>query len=76
MAADVGVPAGPSRWRPDAWALLALPGLLFLLVFFGYPLLELLLVSVREPGPENYLVLADSPCTGACCSRRSARRCS
>jgi putative spermidine/putrescine transport system permease protein len=46
---------------PDSWALLALPGLVFLLVFFGYPLLELVLVSLREPGPENYLVFGDSP---------------
>jgi putative spermidine/putrescine transport system permease protein len=41
--------------------MLALPGLLFLLVFFGYPLLELLRRSVTDPGPEAYAIFVESP---------------
>ena len=63
MASGVAAGARPGRRRAplDRWALLAVPGVGFLLVFFGYPLLELVLVSVRDPGPENYLIFAESP---------------
>jgi putative spermidine/putrescine transport system permease protein len=45
----------------NAWTLLALPGLLFLLVFFGYPLVEMAIRSFTDPSPENYRIFVDSP---------------
>lgn len=38
-------------------ALLAAPGILFLLLMLGYPLIEVLLRSLNDPSPDNYLVL-------------------
>ena len=58
-----GLAGGRPRRAPllDRWALLALPGLLFLTVFFGYPLLELLIRSLTDPSPANYAIFVESP---------------
>ena len=45
----------------NGWTLLALPGLIFLLAFFGYPLLEMVIRSVTDPSPANYRIFTDSP---------------
>ena len=43
------------------WGLLALPGALFLLAFFGYPLLRMGLRSLTDPSPANYTIFITSP---------------
>lgn len=48
---------GPARKsHVDRWALLVLPALAFLLIFFGYPLVDILRRSFTEPsaGLDNY----------------------
>jgi putative spermidine/putrescine transport system permease protein len=56
------VPRGLRAGRlVNGWALLALPGLAFLLVFFGYPLLEMGIRSFTDPSPANYRIFVDSP---------------
>lgn len=44
----------------DAWALLAVPGLLFLALFFVLPLFRMGMRSVTDPGPSNYEVFVQS----------------
>lgn len=57
--------AGPRLRRGgllvNRWALLAVPGVLFLLAFFGYPLLQMAIRSFDDPSPANYKVFVDSP---------------
>jgi ABC-type spermidine/putrescine transport system permease subunit I len=43
------------------WLLVLVPGGLFLLIFFGYPLLTMAVRSLTDPGPENYTAVATSP---------------
>jgi putative spermidine/putrescine transport system permease protein len=45
----------------NRWALLVVPGVVFLLVFFGYPLLQMAIKSFTEPSAANYKVFVDSP---------------
>ena len=45
----------------NRWALLAAPGVLFLLAFFGYPLLQMAIRSFTDPSPANYRIFVDSP---------------
>jgi putative spermidine/putrescine transport system permease protein len=55
--------AGPPARRGaivDAWALLALPGLVFLALFFVMPLVRMAARSVTDPGPANYQVFVES----------------
>ena len=53
------------RWLiPDRWALLALPGIVFLVLFFLLPLVIMALRSVTDPGPENYLIFTRSAAYG------------
>lgn len=47
--------------HPNGWTVLLLPGVVFLAAFFGFPLLEIALRSVNDPGPENYAVFLESP---------------
>jgi putative spermidine/putrescine transport system permease protein len=49
-----------ARPRVDRVALLALPCLLFLFVFFWMPLLAMAWRSLTDPSPANYLVFASS----------------
>ncbi|MGI5126833.1 ABC transporter permease [Pseudonocardia sp. CA-107938] len=49
------------RRRVDGWLWVALPGAVFLAVFFGYPLATVLLRSLTDPSPANYEVFAHSP---------------
>lgn len=43
------------------WLLALLPGLVFLLVFFLYPLLLIAFRSVTDPGPHNYVTVLGDP---------------
>jgi putative spermidine/putrescine transport system permease protein len=45
----------------NAWGLLVLPGVLFLIAFFGYPLAEMAVRSVTDPSPANYQIFFSSP---------------
>ncbi len=44
----------------DAWALLAVPGLIFLTLFFVLPLVRMATRSLSDPGPANYEVFFGS----------------
>ena len=59
-AQTYGLPAAPRRTRVDSWALLALPGAIALLVFFLLPLGLMLIRSLTDPSPANYLVFTTS----------------
>jgi putative spermidine/putrescine transport system permease protein len=48
------------RWL-DGWALLAVPGIAFLAVFFVVPMGLMLARSFTDPSPENYVVFVQSP---------------
>ncbi len=50
-----------SRRRLGGWVVLAVPGVVFLVAFFGLPLLRMAITSVSDPSPANYLVLTESP---------------
>ena len=52
--------AAPRRARVDSWTLLALPGAIALLVFFLLPLGLMLIRSLTDPSPANYLVFTTS----------------
>jgi ABC-type spermidine/putrescine transport system permease subunit I len=43
------------------WLLVLLPGGLFLLIFFCYPLVTMAVRSLTDPGPQNYTEVATSP---------------
>lgn len=45
----------------NGWALLAVPGILFLLAFFAYPLAQMAVRSFTDPSPANYRIFLDSP---------------
>jgi putative spermidine/putrescine transport system permease protein len=45
----------------NAWALVAVPGLLFLALFFLLPILRMGARSVTDPSPANYRVFFESP---------------
>lgn len=45
----------------DAWGLLTLPGVGFLALAFLVPLLGMLVRSVSDPSPTNYLAIAETP---------------
>lgn len=49
------------RGRLRGWGLLAAPGILFLLVLFGWPLADMAILSLTEPSPANYGVFTESP---------------
>jgi putative spermidine/putrescine transport system permease protein len=49
--------AAPSAWRPSA-AWLAVPGLLYLAVFFVYPVVQLLLTSLQDPDTSAFSLAA------------------
>lgn len=54
-------PATAARGIRSWWGLLALPGAAALLVFFVLPLGEILMRSLTDPSPENYLTAITSP---------------
>ncbi|MEV0595437.1 ABC transporter permease [Nonomuraea cavernae] len=47
--------------RVPGWGLLAVPGIAFLLLFFGWPIADMAILSLTEPSPANYAVFAESP---------------
>lgn len=49
------------RGRTGRVALLVLPGTVFLLAVFGYPLVEMAIRSLTDPSPATYRVFVDSP---------------
>lgn len=53
--------AGVRRRRPDGWALLLLPCLVFLTLVFFAPLLVMAWRSVTDPSPANYALFFQSP---------------
>ncbi|GAA3967260.1 ABC transporter permease [Actinomadura viridis] len=58
------MPRGPGAMtvrRIRGWGLLAVPGILFLLVLFGWPLADMAILSLTEPSPANYSVFTESP---------------
>lgn len=48
------------RWL-NGWSVLAVPGVAFLVLFFGVPMMGMLARSFTDPSPENYLVFFQSP---------------
>lgn len=60
VLAEVHGEAAPRRARADTWALLAVPGTLLLAAFFLLPLGLMLVRSVADPSPANYLVFTTS----------------
>jgi putative spermidine/putrescine transport system permease protein len=56
-------PARPRSWLAPrvTWGALAVPGLIFLLVVFVYPLVRMVVRSFTDPSPENYAVLVQDP---------------
>jgi putative spermidine/putrescine transport system permease protein len=50
----------PRRWLPDGWAVLAIPGILFLVLFFLLPIVRMGARSFTDPGPENYRIFVES----------------
>lgn len=61
QVARQGRRAGSIRSPLDAWALLAIPGFLFLVVFFLVPLVRMGLRSLTDPSPANYRIFLESP---------------
>ena len=61
-------PASPRRRgrrrRGTPWGLLALPALVFLLACFGLPLADVVVRSLTDPSPANYLVFGKSSVYG------------
>lgn len=55
---------GRASRRPDGWALLALPGVAFLLVVFGVPICVMVALSLTDPSPQNYQRLVQDPLVG------------
>jgi len=53
-------PAVPRRDRINSWALLAVPGIALLAVFFLLPLGLMIVRSLTDPSPANYLVFTTS----------------
>lgn len=51
----------PGAARIRGWGWLALPGVLFLLLFFGWPLVDMAVRSFTEPSPSNYEIFTASP---------------
>lgn len=51
-------PPRARRWRPDPWSLLAVPGLLVLLAFFGSALWFVIHRSFTDPGVETYSTIS------------------
>ncbi|WP_053204226.1 ABC transporter permease [Jiangella muralis] len=43
--------------RPDFWTLAGLPGLLFVLLAFGVPMVTIVVRSLTDPSPENFQFL-------------------
>jgi len=59
-----GSEALPVRERPhlvDGWGLLTLPGVGFLALAFFIPLVGMMVRSVSDPSPANYLAVAETP---------------
>src|ERR1700694_4255913 len=52
--------AAPRRGRINSWALLAVPGIAMLAVFFLLPLGLMIVRSLTDPPPANYLVFTTS----------------
>src|SRR5258705_3088069 len=52
--------AAPRRDRINSWALLAVPGIALLAVFFLLPLGLMIVRSLTDPSPANYLVFTTS----------------
>jgi len=51
---------GLARTRVNGWALLLLPGCLFIVVFFFAPLVNMVWRSLTDPGPSNYATFAET----------------
>ena len=60
-----GVPVpyvGPRRRpRPNFWTFAGVPGILFLVLVFGVPLVMIVVRSLTDPSPENYLGVVQDP---------------
>lgn len=52
---------GTNRVPIDGWALLPIPGIAFLLAVFGVPVLIMVVSSLTDPSPSNYLNAAQDP---------------
>jgi putative spermidine/putrescine transport system permease protein len=57
-------PAAPPsrrRRRPNFWTLAGLPGIVFLIAVFGVPLVFIVVRSLTDPSPANYLAVIEDP---------------
>lgn len=57
-------PAAPPRRRrrrPNFWTLAGLPGIIFLIAVFGVPLVFIVVRSLTDPSPANYLAVIEDP---------------
>lgn len=53
---------GPRRRpRPNFWTFAGIPGILFLVLAFGIPLVMIIVRSLTDPSPENYLGVLTDP---------------
>lgn len=53
---------GPRRRpRPNFWTFAGIPGILFLVLAFGVPLVMIIVRSLTDPSPENYLGVLTDP---------------
>lgn len=53
---------GPRRRpRPNFWTFAGIPGILFLILAFGVPLVMIIVRSLTDPSPENYLGVLTDP---------------
>lgn len=53
---------GPKRRpRPNFWTFAGLPGLIFLVLVFGAPMVMVVIRSLTDPSPENYLGVVQDP---------------
>jgi putative spermidine/putrescine transport system permease protein len=49
------------RRRPNFWTLAGLPGIIFLIAVFGVPLVFIVVRSLTDPSPANYLAVIEDP---------------
>ncbi|GAA1000154.1 ABC transporter permease [Acrocarpospora macrocephala] len=67
MSATTGLPPAARRRSPlarlawsDYWSAVGLPGLIFVILAFGVPVLVIVVKSLTDPSPANYSAIFDS----------------
>ncbi|WP_416417202.1 ABC transporter permease [Paenarthrobacter aromaticivorans] len=60
-ATDARVAVKARTRSVDGWLLAGIPGVVFLLVFFAWPLAQVLVRSLVDPSPQNYVTFLQTP---------------